>query len=190
MKRFLILATVLGLFAAQGATAADKKPVVVLDTTLGVIKIELDPQKAPGMTSHFLGYVKDKFYDYTIVDTVDPQSALQGGGLVPSMNPKPTPPPDACEEYNNVPNAKGTIAMIQRREIDDTMNITSRFLINLVDNKKLDSTNNTLSSRVFGKVIEGMDVLDKIANAKTARKGNYAQCPVKDIIIKSIRVQE
>jgi peptidyl-prolyl cis-trans isomerase A (cyclophilin A) len=170
-----------------------ENPVVVLDTSLGTMKIELYMKTAPekAMAEQFLSYVNraDRFYDGTIFHSVT-DSMIQGGIFQANLRPKPTAPPVDCESYFNRSNERGTIAMVQRREIDENMNITTPFLINVKDNKQLDDANNKIGSCVFGKVIEGLDVLDKIAATKTARKGGFANVPIKNVVIKSIRVEK
>jgi peptidyl-prolyl cis-trans isomerase A (cyclophilin A) len=178
-----------GLLWPALATAEDKNPVVVMETSLGTMKIELYPKKAPAMVENFLSYVNSnaKFYEGTIFHSAT-DSMVQGGLFAAGLKPKPTKPPIGCESFNGLSNERGTIAMVQRREIDDNMNITTPFLINVKENKQLDDRDNKTSSCVFGKVIEGLDVLDKIAGSKTATKGRFANVPVKDVTIKSISV--
>jgi cyclophilin family peptidyl-prolyl cis-trans isomerase len=173
------------------AAAEDKKPVVVMETSLGTIKIELYPNKARETVENFLSYVNanDKIYDGTIFHNVT-ENMIQGGLFDANMKPKPTKPPIDCEGFNGIKNERGTIAMVQRREVDDNTNITTPFVINVKDNKNLDDKDNKFSSCVFGKVIEGMDVVDKIAASKTAKKGRFENVPVKEVTIKSIKVEK
>jgi peptidyl-prolyl cis-trans isomerase B (cyclophilin B) len=185
MRRFLLLA-VAGVFvsAMSGQTAAAKNPIVVMKTSMGTIKIELDEDKAPGTVKNFLSYADDKFYDGTIFHRVISDFMIQGGGFQPGMKKKETKAPIKNEAPNGLSNVRGTIAMARLRDPDSA---TAQFYINVEDNsKKLDDQRYC----VFGKVIEGMDVVDKIKAVKTDRKGVYGDVPVKDVIIESVRRAE
>jgi cyclophilin family peptidyl-prolyl cis-trans isomerase len=177
-----------GLADPQEKKGDNKNPVVVMETSLGTMTIELYPEKAPDTVKHFLSYVNDKFYDGTIIHSVDPKSMIQGGHFQPKMVQKPTPPPRNFKHFNGLKNERGTLAMVQLRDIDNIVNVTSRFLINVVDNKDLDNNDNEVGTEVFGKVIEGLDVLDKIAKVRTASKDKFKNVPVDEIVVKSIRL--
>jgi cyclophilin family peptidyl-prolyl cis-trans isomerase len=176
-----LAATILGV---TPMSAADKNPIVVMETSLGKIRIELDQAKAPISVKNFLSYVDDKFYDGTIFHRVIADFMIQGGGFEPGMTQKKTKAPIKNESANGLSNTRGTIAMARTNELDSA---TSQFYINVVDNSAgLDK----LRYCVFGKVIEGMDVADKIRSVKTTRKGGHADVPVDDIVIKSVRLEK
>ncbi len=157
-------------------------PRVLIDTSMGPIKVALDEKKAPGTVKNFMQYVDDKFYDGTIFHRVtDRPAVIQGGGFLPGMRLKPTRPAIPNEAKNGLSNRWGTIAMART---DDPDSATSQFYINTSDNQFLDPTpgRNSAGYCVFGKVIEGMDVVDKISHVETIK-----EMPRKDVIIKSIR---
>jgi cyclophilin family peptidyl-prolyl cis-trans isomerase len=169
------------LMARMTATAADKNPVVIIDTAAGKIKVELDAEKAPISVKNFLSYVDDKFYDGTIFHRVIADFMIQGGGFEPGMKQKKTKDPIKNESGNGLSNTRGTIAMARTNDLDSA---TAQFYINTVDNSgSLDKPKYC----VFGKVIEGMDVVDKIRAVKTGNKAGHQNVPVEDVVIKSIR---
>ncbi|HPQ38892.1 MAG TPA: peptidylprolyl isomerase [bacterium] len=172
-----------------------KIDVVVLDTSLGTIEIALFPEKAPVTVKNFLQYVDDSFYDGTIFHRVIPQFVVQGGGMTPDLNPKETRDPIKNEATNGLKNTRGTIAMARTGVVDSA---TSQFFINVVDNQRLDHKDDTVRGfgyAVFGKVVSGMDVVDKIVSVETdgqfqdpdKRRRLYQNVPKEPIIIKSIR---
>jgi cyclophilin family peptidyl-prolyl cis-trans isomerase len=172
--------------------AAGPKPVVVVETSLGTIKVELDQAKAPVTVKNFLHYVDDKFYDGLVFHRVIEDFMIQGGGFEPlkgvddvqdfQAKQKKTREPIKNESGNGLSNTRGTIAMARTAALDSA---TSQFYINTVDNSsKLDRPQYC----VFGKVIDGMDVVDKIRKVKTrAIGGRIGDVPVDDVVIKSIR---
>ena len=184
MTRFLPLAITAGLLAAGPAAAADKNPVVVMQTSMGTIKLELFQDKAPDTVKNFLSYVDAKFYDGTIFHRVIPSFMIQGGGMEPGLKEKPTKAPVKNEAGNGLSNVRGTIAMARTREPDSA---TAQFFINVKDNKFLDRSNESAGYAVFGKVLEGMDVVDKIKEVKTGDRGPHQNVPVEDVVIKSVR---
>ncbi len=189
----MILTLVLGLGLSPGANAAgaqadDKHPVVVIDTSMGVIAVELDAEKAPITTENFLKYVDDKFYDGLIFHRVKPRFMIQGGGFDQQLNHKEKGlrAPIRNESGNGLTNVKGTIAMART---PDPNSATSQFFINHVDNLFLDQG---AGYAVFGKVIGGMDVVDNIATTRTIRRRATDGQPLDDlpaetVVIKSIR---
>jgi cyclophilin family peptidyl-prolyl cis-trans isomerase len=178
----------------KNTVAADaKNPVVVMETSMGTIKIALDDAKAPGTVKNFLQYVDDKFYDGTTFHRVKPEFMIQGGGFEPGLKDaktereiqakeKKTRDPIKNESGNGLSNTRGTIAMARRPDPDSA---TAQFFINVVDNSRLDNARYC----VFGKVIEGMDVVDKIKNVKTKAvlPGVFEDVPVEDVVIKKVR---
>jgi peptidyl-prolyl cis-trans isomerase B (cyclophilin B) len=196
MKRLLVLVLAVGLFgvglmaaADKNLLVADKNPVVVMDTSKGTIKIELFADKAPETVKNFLSYVDKKFYDGTIFHRVISNFMIQGGGFEPGMKEKKTDPPIKNEAGNGLSNVRGTIAMARTR---DPNSATAQFYINVKDNKGLDRAQaaDGVGYCVFGKVIEGMDVVDKIKDVKTANRGVHGDVPVEDVVIKSVRRAE
>jgi cyclophilin family peptidyl-prolyl cis-trans isomerase len=191
VKRSLCLALAGLLLGASWLAAADKNPVVVMDTSLGTIKVELYPDKAPVTVKNFLDYVDGKFYDGTLVHRVVPKFVIQGGGLEPGLKEKKTREAIKNEANNGLSNEQYTIAMAREPDPDTA---TAQFYINLVDNgHKLDRVPDNPKKAgycVFGKVIEGKDVVDKIAAVETENRGDYENVPVKDVVIKSIRRAE
>jgi cyclophilin family peptidyl-prolyl cis-trans isomerase len=191
VKRILFLAAVAAAVAAP-ARAAAKNPVVVLETSLGTIKIELDEEKAPITVKNFLGYVDDKFYDGTIFHRVINGFMIQGGGFQDNKE-KRTKEPIKNEAKNGLSNKRGTIAMARTNDPDSA---TAQFFINHQNNTNLDPGGVSPDGyAVFGRVIEGMDVVDKIASVKTGSrvmegrggKGPFRDVPQQDVVIKSVR---
>ncbi len=173
-----------GAFAGQ-APAKGGNPVVVIETSLGDITVELLADKAPKSVENFLGYVKDGFYSGTTFHRVIRGFMIQGGGLTPDMQRKPTKAAIANEAANGLKNTRGTIAMARTGEVNSA---TSQFFINTVDNTPLDHKSNDPAGfgyAVFGKVTGGMDVVDKIENVKT-KPGDV---PVEPVMIKAVRLK-
>jgi peptidyl-prolyl cis-trans isomerase A (cyclophilin A) len=166
--------------------AISGKPVVVMETSKGTIKIELDADKAPITVKNFLAYVDSKFFDGTIFHRVIPGFMIQGGGFQANMNEKSTRPPIQNESSNGLLNARGTLAMART---GDPHSATAQFFINHVNNTVLDKANSRdgWGYAVFGKVIEGMDVVDAIAKVPTTTKGMYENVPAEPVVIKSAR---
>jgi cyclophilin family peptidyl-prolyl cis-trans isomerase len=164
----------------------DVKPKQVkLETTMGDIVIELDEKASPVTVKNFLAYVEESFYDGTIFHRVIPNFMIQGGGFTPDMVQKQTHPPIINESNNGLKNDRGTIAMARLPQPDSA---TSQFFINHRDNPGLNYVPNKPGYAVFGKVVEGMDTVDKIAAVKTGQKGRFADVPVEPVVIKSVKV--
>jgi peptidyl-prolyl cis-trans isomerase A (cyclophilin A) len=161
-----------------------KKPVVILETTLGQIRLELDPDKAPVTVANFLGYVDSGFYDGTIFHRVIPNFMIQGGGLTADMTQKPTKPPIKNEADNGLKNDSWTIAMARTSAKDSA---TAQFFINVKDNDFLNHGARDFGYAVFGKVIGGVDVVQKIAAVKTGSRGGSGDVPLEPVVIKSAR---
>jgi peptidyl-prolyl cis-trans isomerase B (cyclophilin B) len=153
---------------------------VVMDTSLGSIKIELDGDKAPVTVANFLSYVDEKYYDNTIFHRVIDGFMIQGGGFEPGMNQKRTKASIKNESSNGLSNALGAIAMARTSALDSA---TSQFYINVANNTNLDKAQYC----VFGKVTEGLDVVTKIKGVKTTTKNGHGDVPVQDVVIKSVR---
>lgn len=161
--------------------------MVLMSTSMGDIKIELYDKEAPETVKNFLSYVNDKFYDGTIFHRVIPGFMIQGGGFTATMEQKPTKPPIKNEAGNGLKNTTGTIAMA-RTSVPDSA--TSQFFINVKDNDFLnrDKAQDGVGYAVFGKVIEGMDVVRKIEQVPTGRRGMHADVPLEPVVIKSVTV--
>jgi cyclophilin family peptidyl-prolyl cis-trans isomerase len=195
VKRLLFWTVAAGLLTASAASAAN--PVVVIETSMGPIKVELFEDKSPITVKNFLNYVDKKFYDGTVFHRVIPGFMIQGGGFEPGMKEKKTEAPIKNEAENGLSNTRGTLAMA-RTNIPDSA--TAQFFINLKDNAFLDHGANPRSPAgyaVFGKVTDGMNVVDqikdvatetrRIQDARTGRPGAHENVPKEDVIIKSIR---
>lgn len=163
-------------------------PVVVMETSRGVIKIELHADKAPETVDNFLKYVDDQFYDGTIFHRVIDNFMIQGGGFTPEMGQKPTLPPVQNEADKGLKNTRGTIAMART---SDPHSATSQFFINTGEaNEFLNhsgKTSNGWGYCAFGEVVEGMSVVDQIAVVKTGRSGMHNDVPKEPVVIQSVR---
>jgi cyclophilin family peptidyl-prolyl cis-trans isomerase len=169
------------------APAASKNPVVVMKTSMGEITLELNQEKAPITTKNFLRYVDEKFYDGTIFHRVINGFMIQGGGLTKDMNEKTTHEPIKNESSNGLKNDRGTIAMAR---MPDPNSATAQFFINVVDNNSLNYPSNG-GYAVFGKVISGMDVVDKIKAVPTGvAKNGMPNSPATPVVIESVRVKK
>jgi len=186
MARHLALSLAIA-FAVGAARAADPAPqggstVVVLETSLGNIEIELDAQKAPLSVENFLAYVDSGHYDGTVFHRVIPGFMIQGGGFDESLAQKATRGPIKNESGNGLLNKRGSIAMART---NDPHSATAQFFINTVDN---DFLNQPPGYAVFGKVSAGMDVVDKIAGVKTGSKGMFPKdVPQESVLIKKAK---
>ena len=159
-----------------------------IDTSMGTITLELDEQKAPETVANFVQYAKDGHYDGTIFHRVIDGFMIQCGGFTKAMNQKPTREPIRNEAMNGLKNDRGTIAMARTMVVDSA---TSQFFINLVDNSFLDFTSPTpqgFGYAVFGKVVDGMSVVDAIAKVKTGFSGHHQNVPEETILIKKVTV--
>lgn len=188
MLRLLSALALVGLLTLSVGLAQEKKnPVVVMETSKGTIRIELYPSKAPMTVKNFLDYVDARQYDGTIFHRVIPGFMIQGGGFTPNMREKETRKAILNEAHNGLSNKRGTIAMARTGEPHSA---TAQFYINVKDNPGLDFRNKSEDGYgycVFGKVIDGMDVVDSIKNVKTDSVGPFEDVPVQPVIIKSVR---
>lgn len=202
MKRFLLLAIAGVVLAAAPSRAAN--PVLLIETSMGNIKVELFEDKAPITVKNIMGYVDDKFYDGTIFhrvmgkeNTEDKRDfMIQCGGFEPGMKEKKGKDPIKNESENGLSNERGTLAMARLGRDVGTVkaadSASSQFFINVGKNDFLDKAKarDGVGYAVFGKVIEGMDVVDKIKSVETGTVGSHGSVPKKDIVIKSIRKVE
>lgn len=186
MTCFTVAATV--CFANSSDAAAKQHPLVLIETNLGNITLELYPDKAPLTVKNFLDYVNSGHYDGTIFHRVINGFMIQGGGFTKEMNQKSTKAPIVIESENGLKNERGTIAMARTSDVNSA---TSQFFINVVDNKMLDFSAKTPAGYgycVFGKVIKGMDVIDKIKEVKTGTKQGHGNVPLEPVEIIKVSV--
>jgi peptidyl-prolyl cis-trans isomerase A (cyclophilin A) len=158
--------------------------MIILSTSLGDITLELDAAKAPVTVKNFLGYVDAGFYDGTIFHRVIPDFMVQCGGFTPDMQQKKTEAPIKNEADNGLSNEPYTIAMARTSDVNSA---TSQFFINLADNVFLDHGKRDFGYAVFGKVVKGTEVVDKIAGVKTGSAGGHRDVPVATVTINSAR---
>jgi peptidyl-prolyl cis-trans isomerase A (cyclophilin A) len=175
--------------AAATSVAAQEKaaaPRVLLATSLGDITVQLDPEKAPKTVANFLDYVKSGHYDGTVFHRVMDGFMIQGGGFTADMAQKPTRAPIPLEAKNGLKNERGTVAMARTAVADSA---TSQFFINVVDNSRLDYPSPDGNGyAVFGRVVAGMDVVDKIRKVETGSKGGHQNVPVTPVLIRSATI--
>lgn len=181
LKQFATLAGTL-LFSAS--LLAAEAPHVLLSTSLGEIEVELDEQKAPVSAKNFLAYVDSGFYNGVSFHRVIPGFMIQTGGLTADMQEKATRAPIKNEADNGLRNARGTLAMARTRDVNSA---TSQFFINLTDNDFLDHGSRDFGYAVFGKVVRGMEVVDKIARVRTSNRGMHQNVPVEPVLIQSAK---
>ncbi|HEB55946.1 MAG TPA: peptidyl-prolyl cis-trans isomerase [Gammaproteobacteria bacterium] len=164
--------------------------MITLNTNMGSIVIELDSEKAPNTAANFLQYARDGFYDGTIFHRVISNFMIQGGGMLPGMIEKQPREPIENEANNGLSNVKGSIAMARTQ---DPHSATAQFFINVADNAFLDHSAPNAQGWgycVFGKVVDGMDVVEKIRAVATANAGHHQDVPTEDVIIESVDVEE
>lgn len=167
------MAAVFAISAFSPAMAAKGDPHVLLTTSAGNIELELNSQKAPISVDNFLKYVNSGFYNNTTFHRVIPGFMVQGGGFNEQMQQKQPNPPIKNEADNGLRNTRGTIAMARTADQDSA---TSQFFINVADNAFLDHGQRDFGYAVFGKVVKGMDVADKISQAQTHNVGSVPEC--------------
>ncbi len=190
MARILWTWLVLTVLATAMAQAEGKNPMVLISTSLGDIKVELDAQKAPATVQNFLSYVNDKFYDGTTFHRVIPGFMIQGGGMDKDMKEKATKAPIKNEAGNGLKNLNGTIAMART---SDPNSATAQFFINTKDNAFLDHRDDSVQGygyAVFGKVVDGMDVVKKIEAVQTTTKMPHQNVPVTPVVIESVTLEK
>ena len=166
---------------------AEGNQLVLIETSMGSIRAELWADKAPQTVENFLSYTDKGFYDGLIFHRVIDGFMIQGGGFSPEMQQKSTGKPIKNEATAELSNDRGTLAMARTSDIHSA---TSQFFINLVDNAFLDHKSNSPAEFgycVFGKVVEGLDVVDTIGKVKTRTVGQHGDVPVEPVVIKSIR---
>jgi len=203
MRNHLVIVALLATFAgaqssppegvgrqsAQAAeTPAPGNPVVAISTSLGDITVELFKNAAPVSVDNFIRYMAEGFYEGTVFHRVKKGFMIQGGGYTADLTEKPSHPPIQNEATNGLRNVRGTLAMARRMALRSA---TSQFYINVVDNRMLDHTGfspEDFGYAVFGRVLTGMDVVDRIASVPTKTQGEMEDVPVEPVVIKSVRV--
>jgi len=158
--------------------------MVVMETSKGTITLELYPEQAPVTVENFLQYVDDGHLDGTIFHRVIPGFVIQGGGFTADMQQKPTRDPIKNEADNGLKNERGTLSMARTSDINSA---TSQFFINLADNAFLDHGSRDFGYAVFARVVEGMDVVDAIAQTPTGNKGGHQDVPLEPISVTSAK---
>jgi cyclophilin family peptidyl-prolyl cis-trans isomerase len=158
--------------------------MIRFETSHGPFTVELFPKEAPVSAENFQRYVDEGFFDGTIFHRIVPGFVLQGGGLTADFANKKTRAPISNEAKNGLKNTRGTLSMARTSDINSA---TSQFFVNLVDNAFLDHGTRDYGYAVFGRVTDGMDVIDKIARVKTGRRSGYTDAPLEDVIILSAK---
>ncbi|MEX0731941.1 MAG: peptidylprolyl isomerase [Aquisalimonadaceae bacterium] len=172
-----------GTVAAQAETSDSREgdaPMVVFETNYGNITLEMLSDEAPVTVENFLQYVDDGFFDGTIFHRVIPGFVIQGGGFTEDMNQKETRAPIKNEADNGLKNSRGSLSMARTQQVNSA---TSQFFINLKDNAFLDHGTRDFGYAVFARVIEGMDVVDKIAGVNTGNRGMHQDVPVEPVVV-------
>jgi peptidyl-prolyl cis-trans isomerase A (cyclophilin A) len=191
LRMTIVLAVSCGIGFSAYAGPKGGNPVVLLETSMGNIKVELDPGKAPVSVKNYITYVNEGFYDGLIFHRVIRDFMIQGGGFTKGMKEKrPVHPPIKNEAGNGLKNDRGTIAMARTGVVDSA---TAQFFINVVNNDFLnhvDETSRGYGYAVFGKVVEGMDVVDKIRAVPTGRVSMFQDVPVETVTILRATVVE
>jgi len=187
MHRWIAAIASVFLFAAATSVMA-ANPKVEMETDEGTLIIELYPEQAPKTVENFLAYVEDGFYNGTIFHRIVPGFVIQGGGYTFDFQEKETREPIVNESDNGLKNTRGTLSMARLPNPDSA---TSQFFINLADNPNLDYVEGKPGYAVFGKVVEGMDVVDKIAAAPTGNySGRFAEAPNTPIRMLKVKLIE
>jgi len=158
--------------------------MVRFQTSHGDFTIELFDREAPKSVENFLQYVDDKHFDATVFHRIVPGFVIQGGGLTKDFKHKKTRPPTENEAHNGVKNLRGSLSMARTNDVNSA---TAQFFVNLADNAFLDNKPGSFGYAVFGRVTEGMDVIDKIAKVGTGRRSGYDDAPLEDVVIVSAR---
>jgi peptidyl-prolyl cis-trans isomerase A (cyclophilin A) len=173
----------MALILGSGAQAQTVK----VETSLGTIRLQLDAAKAPKSVANFLAYAKAGHYNGTVFHRVIPDFMIQGGGFTPQMVQKATKAPIPLESNNGLSNLRGSVAMART---GDPNSATSQFFINVVDNQRLDGSGEGTGYAVFGQVVEGLDVVDKIRAVATENKGMHANVPTEPILINKVTIEK
>lgn len=154
--------------------------MIRFETSLGTFTVEVDVGSAPVSSENFLRYVDDGHFDGTVFHRVIPGFMIQGGGFKADMSQKPARKPIANEAANGLRNRRGSLAMARTNDVNSA---TAQFFVNLVDNAFLDHKPGNFGYAVFGRVVDGMDIVDKIAAVKTGRKQGHDDVPVEPVVV-------
>ncbi len=190
MKNIMVILVIALFWTVQFVWAESTQPRVRLDTSYGVIVLELDSKSAPKTVKNFLSYVNDGFYDGTIFHRVIKEFMIQGGGFTADMKRKPAQSPINNEADNRLRNRRGTVAMARTQ---DPHSATSQFFINSVDNAFLDYKGKTRDGWgycVFAKVVEGMDVVETIEGLPTTMRAGHRDVPTSPVVINQAMVEK
>ena len=190
--RAVALAGLLAAGAAQAQSAAAPgtagAPRATIRTSMGPIVVELYPDKAPKSVENFMQYARDGFYDGTVFHRVIPNFMIQGGGMTRDLQRKPTRAPIPLEAKNGLKNETGTLAMART---SDPNSATSQFFINVADNASLDAPSpDGHGYAVFGRVVSGMDTVDKIRRVRTTTSGPHRDVPAEPVVIESVTLDK
>lgn len=170
---------------SEDAAGSGSNPTAIIHTSMGDIGIELFAEQAPVTVDNFLKYAQDGFYDGTVFHRVISHFMIQGGGMTPDLKSKPTGDPIVNESSNGLSNSRGTLAMARTSMPDSA---TSQFFINVQDNLTLDHKPSAAGYTVFGKVTEGMEVVDEIRFVETTSAPPYHDVPVEPVVIESVEI--
>ena len=184
-RRSLLVAPCVAVISRLNSESA--VPIVTMRTSKGTVRIELYPEIAPKTVANFLAYVASGFYDDTVFHRVIEDFVVQGGGFTPELVMKRVGKPVRIETKNGLQNERGTVAMARQWGKDTA---TSQFFFNLKDNPNLDRDSQQFGYTVFGRVIEGMEVLDRISRVQTSRRGRMADVPILPVFLESARIEE
>ncbi len=189
LARRPLLACVLALSAMGSALAAPAAQKVKINTSMGAIVLELNAAKAPKTVANFLQYVKDGHYNNTVFHRVISNFMVQGGGMTADLKEKPTRAPIALESNSGLSNQRGTVAMARTNDPDSA---TAQFFINVTNNEFLNAANAPDGNgyAVFGKVVSGLDVVDKIRTVPTGNKGPHHDVPLQPVVIQDITLEK
>lgn len=182
-NRLSLLALV--ALAALGPAAGAEPTKVKVETSSGEFVVQLDAERAPISAANFLEYARAGFYDGTIFHRIVPGFVIQGGGYTPDLTAKPPRPPIANEAGNGLTNRRGSVAMART---GDPHSADAQFYINLADNLALDPKPTRWGYAVFGEVVQGLEVVDKIGNQVTGNKGGMQDVPMEDVVIRKVTV--
>ena len=166
------------------AQSSHQNSLIRFETSHGGFTVELFPKEAPVTVENFLGYVDEGFFDGTIFHRIVPGFVIQGGGLDEEFRNKQTRAPIRNEAQNGLKNTRGTLSMARTSVVDSA---TSQFFVNLSDNAFLDHSARDFGYAVFGRVTEGMEVVEKIARVETGRRKGYQDAPMEEVVIVSAR---
>lgn len=189
MHALTSLALLLAVLQPPAPAPRAGNPTAVISTSMGDIVVELFQDRAPASVANFIRYAEEGFYAGTIFHRVVPGYVIQGGGYTEDLAEKPTRAPIQNEATNGLSNARGTLAMARTRQLRSA---TSQFFINLAENRKLDHrgyTPDDFGYAVFGRVLSGMDVVDRIAKVPTGFAGRMSDVPREPVVIRSVTVR-